>query len=209
MVNYVSQELALGKLMVPSYTPNSAPNIAEVPWPAPSADRKAAMTMWSSNRQAAKAAQPQPVHVNAWVLYQMRIISEAYICGEWDSFGGIAAQLNHLSIVLHIDTTESIGIVLTYGQLLKSHMGELARARVHDAAGVNDFRELSSNENHRFKLHVIQQHYKPPKSEPPVKTKKLLKKRLRTRCQRPALFLRMGIWGELAEDRKAESAKPS
>lgn len=63
------------------------------------------MVKWNANRQAAKAAHPQPVPINAWVLYQMRFIFAADIRGDWNSFGGLAAQLNHLPISLHIATT--------------------------------------------------------------------------------------------------------
>ena len=146
MVIYVSRELALGKLKVPSYTPYIAPNIAEAPWPAQSAERRASMAQWNSNCQAAKAAQPQPVPVNERALYQLRFLFASDICGARNSFGGIAAQLNHLSIVLHLATTEAVGTALTYDQMLKSHLEELARARVDDTAGDNDFLELLPNE---------------------------------------------------------------
>ena len=214
MVNYVSRELALGKLKVPSYTPYIVPSIAEVPWPVPSAEHKAAMVKWNSNRQAAKAAQPQPVPINAWVLYQLRFIFAADICGAWCSFGGIAAQLNHLSIVLHIATTEAVGIALTYDQLLKSHLEELARSRVSEIAGTNDFQELLSNENHRFKLQAIQQHTKPPKAEreQPPRTKKEVSKGKAAGKEKvpsgkpPGWLPKPEYLKKLAEDRKAAEA---
>ena len=57
-------------------------------------------------------------------------------------FGGVAAQLNHLSIVLQIATADDIGIALTYDQLLKAHLEELARALATGAAGAADFHDI-------------------------------------------------------------------
>ena len=216
MVNYVSRELALGKLKVPSYTPYIVPNIAEVPWPAPTAEHKAATLKWNSNRQAAKAAQPQPVSINAWVLYQLRFLFASDLCGAWNSFGGISAQLNHLSVVLHIATTEAVGIALTYDQLLKSHLEELARARVNDTAGANDFHELLSSEHHRFKMQAIQQHAKTPKIEQ-LKTKKEFAKEKEQLAQAkkekelagkpPGWLPKWEYRQKLAEDRKAKPSR--
>ena len=125
MVNYVSKELAIGKLKVPSYTPYIVPNLAEAPWP-PSSEHVTAITKWSSTRQAKGAAGPQAIPLNAWLLYQLRFIFAADVCGAWACFGGVAAQLNHLSVVLHIATVDAIGVALTYDQLLKAHLEELS-----------------------------------------------------------------------------------
>ena len=203
MVNYVSRELARGKLQVPSYTPYIVPAIAEVPWPVASAEHKAAATKWTGNRQAAKAAQFQPLPLNAWLLYQLRFILAADICGAWTAFGGIAAQLNHLSIVLHIATTEAIGTALTYDSLLKAHSEELARSRANGtAAGSTDFHELLSNEQHRFKLQAIHQHVKAPK---PVVEKEKKKKEVKEKDvqRKPDWIPRKEYLKKLAEDRKA------
>ena len=169
MVNYVSRELAVGKLKVPSYTPYIVPNPAEAPWPVDSAEHRAAIAKWNSNRQASRSSNPQLLPLNAWLLYQLRFIFSADLCGAWSTFGGLSAQLNHLSVVLHLATTEAIGTALTYDQLLKAHLEELARSRANRTTGSVDFAQLLSHEQHTFKLQAIHQHVKP---ELPVKNKK-------------------------------------
>ena len=129
MVNYISMELAVGKPKVPIYTPYIVPNPAESPLPVPSAEHRTSLAKRNSNRQASRAENPQPFPLNARILYQMRFIFPADLCGDWATIGGLSAQLNHLSIVLHLETTEAIGAALTYDQLLKAHLEELARAR--------------------------------------------------------------------------------
>ena len=52
----------------------------------------------------------------------------ADLCDDWLPFGGLAAQLNNLSIILHLATTESIAVALAYDSILPAHLGELARA---------------------------------------------------------------------------------
>ena len=212
MVNYVSRELDLGKLKAPSYTPYIAPNIAEVPLPAQPAEPKDAMAKWNSNRQASKAAHPQPVPINDWVLYQMRFIFAADLCGDWSSFGGLSAQLNHLSAALHIATTEAVGSAFTYDQPTKSHLGELARARVNDTAGANDISEILPNEHRRFKLHAIQQRYKHPKAEQSLKTKKEMGKEKETKKElpdKPIGWIPNKEYLQNLDDERKAAAKPS
>lgn len=85
----------------------------------------------------------------------------------------LSAQLNQLSIALHLATTESIGTALTYDQLLKAHLEELARARANGTAGTIDFAELLPTEQHCFKMQAVHQHAKPlTVKDPPVKKEK-------------------------------------
>ena len=95
----------------------------------------------------------------------MRFILTSDICGAWSSFGGIAAQLDNLSIILHLATTESITAALLYDGLLSAHLEELARSRVERSAAVIDFSELLSVEQTRFKLQAVAQ---ATKKDPPV-----------------------------------------
>ena len=59
--------------------------------------------------------------------------------GEWTSFGGIASQFNHISIVLHLATTESIATASIYDSLLSAHLGALALPRAELYTGIPDF----------------------------------------------------------------------
>ena len=66
MANYVSRELARGKCQTPSYTPYIVADFPAAPWPPPSAEHTAAITKWTSNKQAPKpGAQPPLSHLDA------------------------------------------------------------------------------------------------------------------------------------------------
>ena len=108
------------------------------------------------------------------MLYRMRFIFAADLCGAWSSFGGIAAQLNNLSLILHLATTESIAAALLYDSLLSDHLEELARSRAERSAAVIDFNEFLSVAQTRFNLEPIAQ---AAKKEPAVeKVGKVAKK---------------------------------
>ena len=135
--------VAKGRLQVPAYTPYIVADVTAAPWPVSSAVHTAALARWKVGRATAgeKAARPQPLPLGVWILYRMRFIFTAErekgddstplicrdICGAWSSFGGIAAQFNHLSIVLLLATTENIAPALLYDSLLSAHLEELAR----------------------------------------------------------------------------------
>ena len=87
----------------------------------------------------------------AWAIYRMRFIFTADICGDWASFGGLAAQLNGLSVVLNIAATDNIQTALINASLLPNHLGELSRPRAESTAGATDFSSLLATEQLHFK----------------------------------------------------------
>ena len=151
------KELARGKLQVPSYTPYIVSDVSPVPRPVPTAEHTAAATRWTSNRQASKAVIQQNVSFNACLLYRIRFILTSDLLGAWRDFGGLSAQLNHVSILLHMVTTEATTTALVYDGLISSHLEELARPRANKTAGAVDFHDLLSNEHARFKLQAVAQ----------------------------------------------------
>ena len=94
--------------------------------------------------------QSEVVTLDARIRYQRRFVFPADLCGAWATFGGLSAQLNHLSMVPHLATTDAIGTALTYDQRSKAHLEEIARARANGTAGVVDFAELLSTEKTLF-----------------------------------------------------------
>ena len=70
--------------------------------------------------------------------------------GCWSDFGGLAGQLNHLSIVLHLAITENVTLALIYDQELKQHAQRLARRRDEQV----DFYQLFSQENDEIKRNI-------------------------------------------------------
>ena len=148
--NYVSRELGRVKLQIPSYAPYIAPDLSESPWPVPIAEHTAAMTRWRGSRQASKMDKHLQLPFTAWVLYRLRFISAADICGAWSSFGGLAAQLNGLSLVLNIDAMDNIQTVLIYDALLPNRLEALTRSRAERVHGATDSTSLLSTEQLPF-----------------------------------------------------------
>ena len=152
----------VGEIQVPSYTPYMCPGISEAPWIIPTSEHTDAITRWKANRQANRANKPQLLPQNAWILYRTRFIFTDDILCAWSPFGGLAAQLNHLSIVLQIATTESAAAAFTYGPLLPVHLEDLARSRAEITTTTSDFPSLFSVQRPRFKLQAAAQSAKAP-----------------------------------------------
>ena len=83
------------------------------------------------------------------------------IRGAWSKFGGIAAQFNHLSIVLHLASVGNIPSALLYDSLLSTHLEELDMARAEKSSESVDFPQLLPVEQTRFKLKAVSQAAKP------------------------------------------------
>ena len=121
MANFTSQELARGLNKIPTYTPFIVPDLAKTPWTVASQAHSAALSKWqSSARQANRASEPQLVPFQVWILYQLRFVMTAELCGAWQLFGGHVSQLNRLSIALHLSRVETMAVALSYGRLVKA-----------------------------------------------------------------------------------------
>ena len=95
MANYVSKEPAKARLQAPAYTPYIVADATAAPSPVPTADHTNAIDKWKGGRATAaqaKAARPQPLPLNDWILYRARFIFTADLCSAWGSFGGIDIQ---------------------------------------------------------------------------------------------------------------------
>ena len=90
MANYVSKDLANGRLQVPVYTPYIAAGVTASPWPIPPAEHTSAIAKWKGGRATAGQAKddrPHPPPLNDWVLYRRRFIFTADLCSARGSFG--------------------------------------------------------------------------------------------------------------------------
>ena len=58
----------------------------------------------------------------AWVLYRIRLIFTADICGAWSSFGGAVAHLNILSAVLNIAAADNAQSAFLYDSPLSNRL---------------------------------------------------------------------------------------
>ena len=158
MANYIRLELARGHNKVPAYTPFIAPEVSAAPWAVTSKEHTAAVTRWRGNaRQAKREGNPQSIPMQAWLLYQLGFLIAADLAGTWSGFGGLASQLNHLSIVMKISIVESASVALSYDRLIREFLAERARSR-HEITGPNFFGEFSSVGNPDLKLRALAEH---------------------------------------------------
>ena len=61
--------------------------------------------------------------MQAWLLYQLRFLIAADLACAWTGFGGLAAQLNHLSIVMNISITYSDATTKEYNIIFYAIFG--------------------------------------------------------------------------------------
>ena len=85
------------------------------------------------------------------MLYRLRFIFTAEIFGDWQLFGGLAAQLSHFPIVLHLPTVGTMAVSLPRGRIVGSFSAEKSRARDEGSsqplpADGNEFPEMPSAE---------------------------------------------------------------
>ena len=126
--------------------------------------------------------------------------------GAWSSFGGIAAQLNHLSIVLHIATTETIGTAVLYDNLLSAHLEELARSRAERVGAAVDLSPLLSNERRRFKIQAATQTANPPPVEKGKDEGKERKKKKETWLPKKEYLAKLEAGSKAKSDASAASS---
>ena len=101
----------MGRNKVPAYTPFIVPDVSPSPCAITSKEHTAAVARWrTSARQAKRGDNPQSIPMQAWLLYQMRFLIAADLAGAWLGFGGLASQLNHLSIVMNISIVDSASV---------------------------------------------------------------------------------------------------
>ena len=90
-----------------------------------------------------KAQLPLELSIQSFLLYRLRFVLSDDLCSAWHGFGGLGSQLSHLCIVINMDVIETVGIALTYHNLLFPKLTEKARQR---SAGEADFATMLSAE---------------------------------------------------------------
>ena len=145
-------------------------DVSVAPWPVPAAEHTLAITKWPNNRQPKKADLPKKLPFRAWLMYRMRFIFAADICGAWLPFGGLSDQLSNFFALLHLSTTGNIATAMAYDALLSANLAESARARAARTVGAVDFADLLSTGRARFKIQAVAQCVRTP-NIPPVDKK--------------------------------------
>ena len=166
MANYISLELARGMAKVPAYTPFIVPDVAASPWAVTARGHVAAVARWRGNsRQAKREENSTAIPTHARLLYQLRFLISADSAGAWSGFGGLDAQLNHLSIVMNISIVDSASAALSYGRLVREFLAERARSR-REISGPSFFSDFPLIGNPALKLKALAEH---PRAAPPPK----------------------------------------
>ena len=149
MVNEISRQLTAASFTVPPYVPFVTADLSSTPWRPTGSEHKRARETWKSRVKGFGSR--QEISLQAWLLHTFRFIISADICGAWASFGGLAAQISGMAVVLAIAVTDTAQIAIEYDRRLRNYAAELARER---REGVN-FAELISTENELTKRRVI------------------------------------------------------
>ena len=140
MENWANRQRAISPIKDQPFVPYLIPNLAEAPWLPPTTDRSSARTSWVAfSKQARWPASPQEISIQFFSLYQIRFLFAGVLCKAFDSFGGLALQLTHLSTVINLSIADSVGVALAYRRLVATKLQEKARQR---SAKLSDFAEL-------------------------------------------------------------------
>ena len=126
MVNAVSEEIARGESNPQPFHPYVIPNYHEHPWLPRNAPHVNAFHAWKNK---SKGVRKNAISFQQWLHHHMRFVFSAEVCSLWTPFGGIAAQLNHITVLLSLATLESAGFAMKYHDLLVRTLADCARAR--------------------------------------------------------------------------------
>ena len=149
MVNEISKQMTAAANTVPPYVPFVTVDLSGIPWRPTGSEHKRAHETWKSRVRGFSSK--QEISLQAWLLHSIRFIFSADLCGAWATFGGLAAQLSGIAVVLAMAVTESAQTAIEYDRKLRNYASEMARERME---GVN-FAELISTENELVKRRVL------------------------------------------------------
>ena len=80
----------------------------------------------------------------------LRFILTGDLCNAWEEFGGLSAQLCHLSVALHLGVAENGAFAIAYDTEMRLRLQSLARRR---GSSVN-FAKFLSEENDEAKRYL-------------------------------------------------------
>lgn len=144
--------------------------VGEASSPVDAIDHSQAPARRPSARQANRSASPFALPFHEWAMYVLRFIRTDELCGGWSAFGGIDAHLNQLPIVVHLVTTESIPIALSYDFAIRSNLFELPRGRAEQASDPAVFSDILPTAHRSFNIQAarVKSPYPQPKKHPPA-----------------------------------------
>ena len=150
MTNIFSKEFYEASQKDPPFTPFVVPKLQDKPWIVPLTSHERACKNWRDNIAPKDRDPSQQVSLQAWVLYLLRFILTGDLCNAWKLFGGLSAQLSHLSVVLHLGVVENGSFAIAYDTEMRLRLQRLARRRDSSV----DYAKFLSEENDEVKRYL-------------------------------------------------------
>ena len=148
MENIFTKEITIArKKKGPPYASFVIPKSRERPWCVDLPSRERANKAWKDSLPRKSTDIPQKVRIQAWLLYMLRFILVGDLLDARSPFGGLSAQLSHLSIALHLATVSNVTLSIMYDSEIRAQIQLLSRLRDADT----DFERLLTEENAEIK----------------------------------------------------------
>ena len=128
MVNIVADEMARDAAFPPPYHPYVTVDYTAHPWLPRIATHIAALSAWRARVQ--RIPNKQEISFQMWLHHHLRFIATADLRHAWQPFGGIAAQLSQLAVLLALAPTETCSFAMQYRAELPRYLADAARARL-------------------------------------------------------------------------------
>ena len=128
MANEVSEAMAKAKAFPPPYKPYIAPDYSIRPWLPRMDVHTNALNKWKT--RVTRVQGKQELSFQMRLRHHMRFVVTADLCHAWDSFGGMAAQLPQITLLLSLAATENFARAMLYRKEIVRFLSESARARI-------------------------------------------------------------------------------
>ena len=146
MANLFTKESDIAGKRAIRLPPSVVPELRKKPRCVPLVSHERANLAWRDITSTKIKDPPRQVSLQAWLLYTVRYIFTGDLDDSWYAFGGLSAQLNHLSVLRHLAVTEYATLAIRYDRDLRLHLQRLARSRDSEV----DFYQLLSEENNEI-----------------------------------------------------------
>ena len=149
--NYFSLELAKGRCKKPPMVPYITADLHKNPWMPSQQAHTRSLESWKILQKTHKRPSNIEIGFQAWITYNIRFLLTGDLCGAWDTFGGLAAQLTHLGTVMNLAITENATIAQNYDNKIKTYAQELSKFRQRE----KEIIELLMHEDQRIKRDTL------------------------------------------------------
>ena len=153
MVNHFALEMTKAKQKRPSYQPYATPGLSTEPWRPFYPAHAKAMDTWKVPNGPRKKPSPNDLSCQAWTFYNLRCLLAGNLEGAWAPYGGIAAQMAHIGLILNMAVVENATIAMAYAKQFRGQAAHLARQRTATV----DWAHLLAEEDDAIKRNVLRE----------------------------------------------------